>query len=244
MILQISTIFIILLTSILSGVMGMGGGMILMGFLGFFFTPATAVIFHGITQLISNSSRAYINRNSISWTPLKGYIIGGLLSFGFFQVIEFQTTKTILFICLGSFGLFSFLKPISKRLAIEKNYNSILCGFLVCSGQIIAGAAGPLLDIFFFNSNLKRHQVVATKAVTQTLSHSIKILHYLLIIDFDFSKLNLEIGFVIVASLTPIIGSNLGKKYLDKMKESSFTKYSKYLILFISCVYILKGLTN
>ena len=49
-----------LLTSILSGVIGMGGGMLLLATMFAFMSHAEAIPAHGAVQLISNSTRTFV----------------------------------------------------------------------------------------------------------------------------------------------------------------------------------------
>jgi uncharacterized membrane protein YfcA len=49
----------VLLTSILSGILGMAGGMILMAILVSTVSVATAMMIHGVVQATSNGSRAW-----------------------------------------------------------------------------------------------------------------------------------------------------------------------------------------
>jgi uncharacterized protein len=51
-------------------------------------------------------------------------------------------------------------------------------GLFVATLSLAAGIAGPILDLFFVCSKMTRHAVVATKAMTQSLSHLLKILYF------------------------------------------------------------------
>ena len=57
----------VLVTSIISGILGMGGGMILMGLYGLLLTVPVAMVLHGVTQFAANGSRAWIHRRAIRW---------------------------------------------------------------------------------------------------------------------------------------------------------------------------------
>ena len=66
----------VLLTSILSGILGMAGGMILMAILVSTVSVATAMMIHGVVQATSNGSRAWLLRSHIQWRILPTYIVG------------------------------------------------------------------------------------------------------------------------------------------------------------------------
>ena len=46
------------------------------------------------------------------------------------------------------------------------------------AAQLFAGASGPLLDFFYLHARLDRYQVVANKALTQTIGHMLKLVYY------------------------------------------------------------------
>ena len=73
--------FATFVTSFISGILGMAGGMILMGVLITALPVATAMLLHGITQLAANGWRAWMLRGSIDWRVFRGYAIGSVAAF-------------------------------------------------------------------------------------------------------------------------------------------------------------------
>ena len=61
------------LTSILSAVAGLGGGVILLLVIAQFVAPTVAIPIQGSIQLVSNGSRAALLRHQISW-PVVGWV--------------------------------------------------------------------------------------------------------------------------------------------------------------------------
>ena len=53
-----------------------------------------------------------------------------------------------------------------------------LAGALIIVLQLLAGAAGHILDVFFQKSHLDRKTIVATKAVTQVMGHVYRIIYF------------------------------------------------------------------
>ena len=64
------------ITSIISAIIGMGGGILLLAIMTFFLPIQIAIPIHGIVQLISNSSRVYLLRKHIKWNYFKYFVIG------------------------------------------------------------------------------------------------------------------------------------------------------------------------
>lgn len=232
-------LFSTFITSFISGVIGMGGGMILMGLFSALLPISKAMIFHGVTQLGSNGFRALLLWRHIQFKILKPYIFGTALGFMLFSLLVINTSKELVFILLGGVPLLIFIIPKSINLDISKNHNAILCGFVITGIQLLAGASGPILDIFYLNSGLNRFQIMATKAITQTIGHLSKILYFVIILKIHDS---FEPILIILFPLT-MIGAFLGKKVLKRMDDAQFLLYSKYLIGIIGLVYIYRGLT-
>ena len=68
------------ITSSISAVLGMGGGIILLGIMAIIIPEGYMVIaLHGIIQLFSNSTRTFVFRNHIKWTIIKDFLIGALI---------------------------------------------------------------------------------------------------------------------------------------------------------------------
>src|SRR5436305_10335448 len=90
-----------LVTSFISGILGMAGGMILMGILLALLPLPAAMMLHGITQLASNGWRALLWRSQVNWRMLRGYIIGALVALAAFEMVRIVVGKPIALILLG-----------------------------------------------------------------------------------------------------------------------------------------------
>lgn len=234
----------VLITSIISGILGMGGGIILMALYNYLLPVKIAFILHGITQFSSNSSRAFLLKKSIQWKIVMPYLLGSLISFFFLRLLGFSTNKNIAFIGLGVFPFVAFLPRISSLLSIDKKGRSVICGVLVTIAQIMAGASGSVLDIFYLNSNLNRYQIVASKALTQTLGHLIKLFYYFILIK-NFEELTIlpyYIYFLVV--ITAYIGTYIGKIILKSFSENYFRAISQKVIFTIALFLLFQGLRN
>jgi hypothetical protein len=54
----------------------------------------------------------------------------------------------------------------------------LLTGVAATVVQVLAGVGGLFLDIFFQKSTLDRKTMIATKAVTQTFSHVVRVVYF------------------------------------------------------------------
>lgn len=229
----------ILATSFISGVMGMAGGMILMGVLLLLLPIGSAMVLHGFTQLCSNGFRAYIHRRHILWRLLPPYYLGGAMAFGLLTWLAYRPSLAVVLILLGLLPFAAQLLPASAKVDIKNPQTMAICGFFVVTMQLIAGAAGTVLGVFYLQSSFSRHEIVATKAATQTFGHLAKILFYGSIISQGDG---LAWSWLVIAASCSFIGAKLGAKVLAAMSGQDFRRYYRWLIMGLGAFYLGRGL--
>lgn len=240
---MISTILLtILMTSLISGAIGMAGGLILMGVLTWLLPLTAAMILHGVTQLSSNGFRSLLFLEFIQWKVLPYYFLGASASLTLLYVLSFHGDPKITFTLLGVLPLAGLFISRFVSLDITKAPTAIACGFLVALVQLLAGASGPILDIFYLNTKLNRFEIIATKAITQTVGHAFKILFYGSVILFKSDLvLKLPIWIFPLAVVFAFIGTQLGKTILKGLSELQFQKYSRTIVILIGLFYMYQG---
>jgi uncharacterized membrane protein YfcA len=231
----------VLATSTLSGILGMGGGMILMGIFLLLVPLEWAMVLHGCTQLASNGSRAWLHKGNVEWRFLPRYFVGAMIAYLVMSYLAWAPSKGVAFIALGSLPLIGRLPGLSGRLDITKSGVAALCGVTVFGAQVVAGASGPALDVFFLTDRLNRFQIVATKAVTQTLSHAMKILYFAVILTDAQQVPPFSPWLVPMLMAIPPLGSILGKQVLDRVSDSRFLSMTRYAATGIGMVWLLRG---
>ena len=78
------------LTSSISAVLGMGGGIILLAIMAIIIPEGYMVVaLHGIVQLISNLTRSYVFRKHIRQSLIRQYFQGAVLGLGISSLIIF-----------------------------------------------------------------------------------------------------------------------------------------------------------
>ena len=236
--LSLSIGVVVIFTSIISGIFGMAGGLILMLILGTILPVQTAMILHGITQFFSNGWRAILWRQWIDWRILGLYTLGALPAIALPIFFAYVPEKPVMLITLGVVPYIAALLPKDSTLDATKTWHAIACGFFVAGLQLIAGVAGPLLDTFFVRSAMDRRAVVATKATTQALSHTLKVGYYGVLIS-QVPALGYDVyAAAIVAAL---IGTTLAGPVLEKMSNENFRKWTRMIVLVVGGISILQG---
>ena len=227
-----------LATSLLSGLVGMAGGVVLMAVLVNILPVSSAMVLHGITQFTANGSRTLILRKHLMWRLLPGYILGASVAVAGFSALLFVPEASVVLILVGLFPWLARLQPKSSALNITRPASNIICGFSVTSAQLLAGAAGPLLDLFYLNSGLDRQTVVANKALTQTIGHLLRIFYYGAIISVATPLPN---WLFLAAAIAAVIGTRLGTWLLARWDDQRFQRVSRQIILATGTICILQG---
>ncbi len=230
-------------TSAISAVFGMTGGMILMFALGSIYPIATAMVLHGMAQMISNFYRFWLLRAHVEWRVLPGYVLGMSLAALVALFLVFQPNHQLVNLRLGVLALLSLHPPIAKSLGLHRRGRSLFCGFAITSLQFIAGASGPLLHIFYVGSTSNQHSIIATKALTQTLSHGAKIIVYWFLalkLTNDPPTVNWLAASTLFMGV--LIGTRIGKYLLDIFSHKDLPKITRHILCVMGLVFIAKGL--
>lgn len=232
----------VVVSAFISGIFGMAGGLVLMGVLTVTLPVATAMIFHGAVQLVSNGWRAFLLRRYISWKIVGRYLVGGVAGIVFLVFIFWKPEKQAIFIMLG---VLSFVPWIPKQwfsLNAEKPYHAEILGFIAQALNTLAGVVGPVLDIFFVKTELTRHQIVATKATTQVIAHLTKIGFWMLPVLMSVSTDTLPPLWLIAVSIPlSMLGTWMGGKVLEAMTDISFREWTRWVLTLVGTVYLLRG---
>ena len=231
-----------LITSFISGVLSMAGGMILMGIFSFLLAVPAAMMLHGITQTFSNGSRVWWYRHHIRKVVLIPYTLGAFTILGIFSVTAFIPPAGLIFLLIGLFPFLTRMLPKSFNLDIEQPKIAFLSGLAVTLTQMLAGASGPALDIFYLQSKLTKEEILGTKAVTQTFGHILKLIYYGSLMMSAGNSLNgWLITTVIIAAL---LGNFLGSLIVKRISDVQFKMAGRYIVLIIGAIYLAKGLSE
>lgn len=226
-------------TSVLSGILGMAGGMILMAILVSTLSVANAMILHGAVQMTANGSRAWFLKRHIRWRLLPNYMLGAAVSVGLFGMLAFVPEAGLVLILVGAFPWLARLSKRLRGLDVTRPLTTITCGFVVTSAQLLAGASGPILDVFYLNSPLNRQEIVANKALTQTLGHILKIVYYGFIIAVTTT---LPVWLFVAALAAAVAGTRVGTQLLQRWNDAAFLRASQVIILTIATVCVGQGI--
>lgn len=232
------------LTATLSGIFGMAGGLLLMGALALVLPVSAAFVTHGLLQLVANGWRAILHRDHLSWPILGWFILASIGAAGLVAVLAFQPTPHLLFLLLGLVPMLVWLPNRWLALDASRPKHALSAGFLVTGVNLLAGVAGPLLDIFFVRTNLNRHQIVATKAATQVFSHLAKIIVYGAPLAWAGQSDALPPLWVFALAIPlSMLGTMAGGWVLDRMTDGDFKRWTRWIVTAIGLFYLWKSIS-
>lgn len=231
-------------TSFISGIFGMAGGLILMGVLVALpvVSVAMAMIIHGSIQMVANGYRAWLLRDAIDWRVFGLYAIGAGAGVAALFFISWSPDKQAVYLLLGLTPMLIWVPKKRLHLDIRRPSHAIMAGFGVQGLNTLAGVAGPLLDLFFVRTEMTRQEIVATKSVTQALSHLVKVGFWGVPVVSAAGWGALPPLWLLVAAIPlSMAGTRLGGVILARMSEVNFRKWMKGLVTAIGLVFLLRA---
>ena len=227
-------------TSIISGIIGMGGGILLLATMLSFLSHAETIPAHGAVQLVSNGTRLLVFLRHIDVKTvlrfaagaLPGSIIGGLLLV-WLRKGQIDSTEPYFKIAIGLYVLITTFRPIAKRPASNESAAPRISTFTLLGGLagvlgLTIGAIGPLIAPAFLHAGFVKERMIATKAVCQMIIHVLKVPIFLASGLVDYTKLG---QLIVVMSLMVIPGTLIGKKILKRVDQRAFVILFKLAML-------------
>lgn len=230
-----------LITSIMSGVFGMAGGLLLMGALTLVLPVSAAFITHGLIQIFANGWRAWLHRAHVQWRVIGVYAAGCALAFILVRQVRYSPDRELVFLALGLVAMLVWIPAKWLRLDAARPVDGLICGLGVTGLNLLAGVAGPLLDIFFVRTAMTRHQIVATKATTQVLSHVAKVVLYGAPLLTASGGTQVAPWFVGLAIPFSMLGTVIGGRILERMTDRGFLTWTRWIITAIGVWYLFQA---
>ena len=226
------------LTSIISAVVGMAGGVVLLSIMTVFLDLAVVVPVHGLVQLASNGTRGlslwpHVEQRIIVPT-LIGMPIGVFIAVRIIQAVD---NREIFLLLIAALIFYVLFKP--KRLPPLKIpfWSFGLLAIVVGILTPLVGATGPLMAPFYLRDDLSKETIVATKATAQAYGHLLKLPAFLYL-GFDYGAWAVLIGAMI---LGVVVGTRYGVTLLARISERHFRFVFRAALFLAACRLVYKG---
>jgi uncharacterized membrane protein YfcA len=215
-------------TAILSGIIGMAGGIVLLSVMLLFFDPLLAIPLHGAVQLVANGSRTWIQRRHVDWSIVLPYALlllpTGFVGLAVLRAMSPEMARAV----IGLFVLVATWTPgwlligtHPERLARGRRF--FVLGGVVGTLNTTIGATGPLIAPFFLGLGLDRRALVGTKAACQMLGHLAKLAVFGFA-GFDYLDWTLPLSLLCFAV---VAGTWVGSQILGRVSETTFVRLYK-----------------
>lgn len=222
--------FASLITSAITAVTGMGGGLLLIAILPSLLPPNAVIPIHGVAQLSSNLSRFVLDIKDTCIKPVALFSIGSLFGAYFGASLLSKINLNLLPLFISVFILFIIWLPISEFLKrIPGKYLSI--GVIQTALSLYVGATGPISASVLISDGYNSNQVIVSNAAINTVINTIKSIVFFML-GFSFSEYYIHIFSMIICA---VIGSFLGSK-IRKSFDEKIVKMTLKIIISLFCL--------
>jgi uncharacterized membrane protein YfcA len=220
-------------TSTISAILGMAGGILLQVVMLMQLPLLTVVPLHGAIQLCSNGTRLGVyfrdmERRIVGRFAI-GALFGGVVGWMFLNRVAPEPnspTERVLEAILGLVILGTTFLPTPKLKHGIGNNLYVLVGVGAACIGILLGAVGPFIAPFFIREGMVKERLIATKAACQLLCHVVKIPTFIAW-GFDFVPYT---WFLLAMFGAVVLGTLIGRRLLKYVSPRAFTIAVKVLL--------------
>lgn len=226
-----------LITSTVSGFLGMAGGISLLAVMTAVLPAAQVVPIHGAVQLASNFTRTLVYIRHVYWKIFFVYAVpvacGVAAAASLWSGDKLAWFKPGIGAFILLFLVWRRCKPTLRNVPLWVYAPvGLAAGFLT----IFVGAVGPFIAPFFLRDDFKKEQVIATKAVCQAWGHLLKIPAFLAL-GFPFHEHGRLMGALFVCVL---LGTIAGRWLLNRISKERFVLVYEFVLGAIA-LYLIAG---
>jgi uncharacterized membrane protein YfcA len=229
----------VFLTSMLSGIFGMAGGLVLLGILLLILPVGTAIAVQGAIQLIANGSRAFFSRAYIDLRVLAIMTAGLLVAAAALFILRYTPDLATVCITVGFLPILLWIPQSWLALDASKPHHAFICGLLGGGINLAVGVAGPTIDMFFIRTPMDRRTIIATKAAAQVVNHAAKIAFYW---SATATLAPLEWGAIALAAPFAVLGTSAGHWVLQRLTDANFKRWTRLIVTAIGIYYLARGI--
>ncbi|MDO5091443.1 MAG: sulfite exporter TauE/SafE family protein [Cardiobacteriaceae bacterium] len=218
------------LTSTMTAVIGIGGGMILIAFMPFFLPPSAIIPVHATTQLASNLSRAWFGRRHVLFPPLAQYAAGNVLGMvaGFWLIGQVNLDDAPLYISIYIL-LNVWVPPFQRAMGHIEHFSVI--GFVQTVLALFVGVTGPMNVPLLMKRSDDHHAVVSTAAAMMVFAHLGKVVVYGWY-GFAWMEYAPLLAALVAAS---VAGSWAGVRLRQRLRMDFLRPLLKYVLTALAC---------
>lgn len=208
-----------LLTSVLSGMAGVGGGTILIAVLyAVGLLPAVAVPLHAIVQMVANGTRVLAFLKHVDWHAMRWFLLGVVPSPFLVAPLIVDANPDIIRLVMAVFVVLSMWPRALSFIHLHGPVGMVIGGVMGGGVGMVVGASGLLVAPFFLRPGWDKQKTIATLAVGQTLAHLMKVVAFA---SYGFSVIGYW-QWLVPMVLAAIAGTWIGKRLHGRLTEEQF----------------------
>tara|TARA_E500000331_G_scaffold183370_1_gene176595 strand:+ start:87 stop:854 length:768 start_codon:yes stop_codon:yes gene_type:complete len=210
-------------------VAGLGGGVLLIGFMATVFPPVALIPVHGVVQAGSNVTRTIIAHRLVMKQAIIPFAIGAILGSAIGGKIVISIPLSLLQMILGIFMLYVCFSPkITAGMPTKKRFFAL--GMVGAFISMFIGATGTILAPWVRGVSQDRRVFVATHSCIMMFIHGLKVVVFA-VLGFEFFDYLPLMAAMVTAGF---LGNWIGFKLLDVMKEELFRRVFQVVLIFLS----------
>jgi uncharacterized membrane protein YfcA len=205
----------------LSMLSGGGSPLVLIPLVSLWFGAQAVAPVITVGMLLGNGQRSLFLWKHIDWRltlwHIPGTLIGAILGAYAFTRIDITWLQAILGGLLVVMALMALVNRSSIQINI-KAWHFLPLSLINSILSSLVGSTGPILNPIYLSYGLEKEDLIATKAITVTLMHSLKLISYLALGILSWQY----VGDGLVIGLAAIPANWLGKYVLQHMSRQQF----------------------
>lgn len=210
-----------LVTSTISGFLGMAGGVTLVGVMTLILPAEQVVPIHGVVQLASNFTRTLAYLKHVAWRIFLVYALpmalGAAAAAWLWKGGKMPWFKPVIGVYLLTFLAWRRFTP---KLHNPPLWSYAPLGAVTGFLTLYVGATGPFIAPFFLRDDFEKEEVIATKAVCQAWGHLLKLPAFLAL-GFDYTPHLPTLAALLVCV---VAGTFAGKALLKRISKQNFVR--------------------
>ncbi|MEC8091620.1 MAG: sulfite exporter TauE/SafE family protein [Pseudomonadota bacterium] len=209
------------LASMVTAVVGAGGGTALLLLMLYMIPAGNVVAVHGCIQLVSNFARVVLFWRHMHWPVIVRFVIpmpaGVYLGLHIYEMMDQDSLQLV----IASFVLLSLVirPPSSPEATGVPKAVYFATGFFIGAANIIVGVLSPILGAILRLERLPKEHLVGTLGFFGFAGNVFKIAGFAFV-GFSFAP---YAAMVACASLATIAGTYAGKRLLAGISSRTFT---------------------
>lgn len=215
-----------MLTSLLSGMFGVGGGTILLALLAILVPPVALIPIHAVVQFGATSSRTILLLRHIQGQTLLPFAIGTALGSTCSGLLFIQFPPWLIQYTVAGFVLWS----VSGAIPVFNRKHIVLAGMVSGFLTILFGATGTFVSAFIKGMRLPALKHVGTHSAMMCMQHGLKIV--------VFGTLGFAFGpylpLLAMMLLSGLAGTLLGKNALMRIGDKWFKPVLNSILLVLA----------